>query len=136
MLRAGVSARSIARELGVSVRTVHRARQEMGLPKCRPGPRPPSATLQEAFYSHTRSAGGGHREWLGAMRQRMPVMRWEGRSYSVRQVAFLLCSGRKALGYVLPGCGESWCVEPCHLDDALARAELDATYVAVFGEAP
>lgn len=135
MLRAGVSATRIARELGVSVRTVHRTRQELGLPKSPPGPRPPEGSLEEVFLSRTRLLEGGHREWLGVTRQGMPVMRWEGRKRSVRQVAFLLHSGRKAIGHVLPGCGESWCVEPSHQGDAQFRADLDALCLAVFGEA-
>lgn len=136
MLRDGVSARGVSRELGVPVSHVHRIRAEHGIAPCRPGPRPYAATLAEAFWARTRPADGGHREWLGSDQLGCPVLKWEGRKHSVRQVAFFLRTGRRAIGPALQGCGVSWCVEPAHVDDAQERADLDALCLAVFGEVP
>lgn len=130
MLRDGVPARGIARELGVSPRHVHRIRAEYGIAPCPPGPRPSASTLEETFWARSRLTGEGHREWLLGR----PVLRWENRRYSARQVAFWLYVDRRAIGQVFPECGLAWCVEPAHMGDAQSRADMDALCVAVFGE--
>ena len=131
LLLAGVSARVIAAELGVPVRRVHRIRDEVGIAPARPGPRPMS--LRDALLARTEPYGDGHRLWVGARYRGVPVMRHAGRRYSARQAAFLVHTGREAVGNALPGCGVPGCVEPAHQDDALRRAELDALYAAVLG---
>lgn len=134
MLRAGVSATRIARELGVPLKRVHRARDELGLPKCPPGQRPRS--LREAFLAYSRPVDGGHREWVGPTHHGRSLMRLQGRRYSACCAAFVLHTGRWPVGVPAPECGVSWCVEPSHQGDAQSRADLDALCLAVFGEVP
>lgn len=134
MLRAGVSATRIARELGVPLKRVHQVRDELGLPRCAPGP--PALSLREAFLARSRPVAGGHREWVGHTNHGKPSMQLQKRRYSACCAAFVLHTGRWPVGVPAPECGVSWCVEPSHQGDAQSRADLDALCLAVFGEVP
>lgn len=132
LLRAGLSDRAVARQVGVNTRRVAPVRAALGLPRHRPG-RNPSPSLAEGFRARTRRTGDGHLEWTGAVNDGHPRIKYDGHFYSAYRLAFRLRTGRDPRGYARPVCGRGLCVEPAHVEDTPGRRALDDTYTAIFG---
>jgi hypothetical protein len=76
------------------------------------GPR----TLRSIWNAKAHPLGDGHVIWRGR-----PQVYFESRSYTPRQLSFLLDRGRHPEGRVLATCGINTCVMPSHLGDDRER---------------
>ncbi|NUO42459.1 MAG: hypothetical protein HOV82_10510, partial [Streptomyces sp.] len=121
LLRAGLSNQRIALMLRTDGKRVARVRSDLGI-----GPAPVKVvTFAEKWAAATEDAGGGHLRWTGRLRDGVtPSLVYRGRDYSARRAAFEEHHGRAAVGHVLPGCGEDWCVRAEHLEDQPMREAL------------
>ncbi|MER5715773.1 hypothetical protein [Streptomyces sp. NPDC002132] len=115
LLRAGYGDRTIARQAGVTIGTVTRARTALGLPKARGGYRA-SASAEDVFWRRAKPVDGGHYEWI-SRRNGTPSFAWGGRSYSVYRVAYQIRHGVEPTGYVHMTCDHPGCVAPDHTAD-------------------
>jgi hypothetical protein len=69
-------------------------------------------TLRNLFDENTERLTTGHLAWIG--RQHIEL---QGRTYSPRQMAFILDRGREPVGRVLTTCGVKECVLAVHIGD-------------------
>jgi hypothetical protein len=76
----------------------------------------PKRTLRSLWNAGARLLAADHVAWQGS-----PTVYFEGRSYTPRQMSFILDRGRTPEGRVLPTCGLSTCVAPSHLGDEKER---------------
>lgn len=135
LLRAGLSDRTIARQLHTDAKKVAATRTALGLPKAKSGIRP-ADTPTDLYYRHTKALDNGHTEWTGSVsNEGVPALRHGGRQLSVYRIAYRLRTGREPIGHVRPACGMPQCVTPDHLDDRDDRERAIATYNSVFGGA-
>lgn len=132
MLREGLTDRQIELRAHVCHTTAAAARRALGLPKCRAG-RKSEPTLAEALANRSRAVLDGHRVWTGQFSGPCPVLRYRGVRTTAYRAAFIVHHGGPPVGVVQPGCGESWCVAPQHMDDRPARERNRAAYKALFG---
>jgi hypothetical protein len=132
MLRDGLTDRQIEKRARVCHTTVAAARRALDIPVCRGGART-TCTLTEAILERSEDADSGHRRWTGQLSNKVPVLRWYGRRTTAYRAAFIAHHGRPPVGIVQPGCGESWCVAPEHMDDQPARERNRVAYNALFG---
>ncbi|GAA3851911.1 hypothetical protein GCM10023084_02650 [Streptomyces lacrimifluminis] len=90
--------------------------------------RPPKEprTMQGVFDESTTRLHGGHLAWTG-----LTEVKFDGRKYSPKQLAFTLDRGRFPDGSVLPDCGVKECVLARHLRDRAERAQWTAPVKAV-----
>lgn len=136
LIRAGLSNRAIARQLGVAHTTVAAARDALGMP---PSPHHPvtksrSVTLEEAWRAHTRPVDDGHLVWTGRVGSGgAKVMRYRGRLYTANRVAFMIRTGRDPVGRAKPACDVPGCVAPGCMDDAEIRRRDRLALRAVLG---
>lgn len=81
--------------------------------------RPPKLprTLRSIYDENTIHLCDDHYVWTGR-----PEIRFKGRKYSPKQLAFTLDRGRYPEGKTLPDCGLQRCVTGRHLMDAADRA--------------
>ncbi|MGY0023712.1 hypothetical protein ACVHNB_32680 [Streptomyces sp. YJ-C3] len=135
LLRAGLSDRAIARELGVDARlTVAPARTALGIPKARPG-KPPAASAEDLFWRRTQPVDDGHILWTGSRDYTgTPSLRHGGRNLSALRIAFRLKHAREPEGHVTPTCDRDGCVAPAHTEDRRIRERTNTTFAAIFGE--
>lgn len=76
----------------------------------------PKRTLRAIWNANANPLGDGHSIWRGR-----PQVYFEGRSYTPRQLSFILDRGRHPEGRVLTTCGINTCVMPAHLGDDRER---------------
>jgi hypothetical protein len=132
LLRAGHSARAIARQLHVDGKSVRAARDVLGVPVAKPG-RKAAATPEELFWSRTHPTDDGHLLWTGGTTGGVPILRHGGRRTTAYRVSFRIQYGREPEGRVTPTCGRRLCVR--HVEDRVIRERTEATYAAIFGPA-
>lgn len=121
LLKTGLSDSEIGRRLFLNRHAVAVVRHDLHLPPAKPvgGPEP----LETKFIRHTRSAPGGHLQWIGPRTQDLvPVLSHGPRRLTARRVAYVLEHGREPVGRVRPTCGFHWCVAP---GDQADRIDLD-----------
>ncbi|WP_406156902.1 hypothetical protein [Streptomyces canus] len=134
LLRAGVPQIHICRQLHVAPLTVQRTREALGLPSpktCRVLP----ATPEDAFAKYTRPIDGGHLQWTGPLKSRVPFFRHQGQHHYVRRVSFRWQYGRDPIGNVTPSCDVKGCVAGRCLQDRPMREHTESLYAAIFGGA-
>lgn len=133
LLQAGCSDHEIARRLNVCARTAGAARNELGLPRHKPGPRAASSP-QDLFRQRTRPVQGGHLEWTGYRTNAgTPFFRWLKKGYTAGRIGFVMQHGREPVGYAIPGCNYPGCVAPAHLEDQPMRQQLKTQMAGIFG---
>lgn len=88
-------------------------------------PKPPR-TMQSVFDESTTRLHGGHLAWTG-----LTEVKFGGRKYSPKQLAFTLDRGHFPDGRVLVDCGVAECVLARHLTDWAERAQWGASVKAV-----
>jgi hypothetical protein len=76
----------------------------------------PKKTLRSIWNAGARPLAADHVAWHGS-----PTVYFEGRTYTPRQVSFILDRGRHPEGRVLPTCGVGTCLTPSHLGDEKER---------------
>jgi DNA-binding NarL/FixJ family response regulator len=132
LLRAGHTSSGIARQLKVPIRAVKNLRRALGIPPCRTGA-PGHASLEDAFHAKATPTDDGHLIWPGYEpgAPSGPVLKRDGRNYSVYRLAFRLAHKREPVGHVTTGCGRFGCVHPEHVEDQPMRNQ----YSAIFGKA-
>lgn len=91
----------------------------------RRAPKPPR-TMQSVFDESTTRLHGGHLAWTG-----LTEVKFGGRKYSPKQLAFTLDRGHFPDGKVLVECGVAECVLARHLTDQVERAQWGASVKAV-----
>lgn len=122
LLRAGYGDRTIARQLSVSIGSVTRARQELGLPKARGGTKP-AGTLEDAFWRRVAPLEDGHVDWDGNRNAKgTPTIGWRGGHYSALRVAYRIRHGHDPQGYAFTACAHPGCVAPGHIGDSAVTA--------------
>lgn len=133
LLRQGLSNAEIARQLGMSPRTVRSVRTELGLDRAT-GRGAVTRTLEEAYRVRTVPLEGGHLGWSGSRGGNgAPFVRFGGRRTSAYRVAFRAHFGREPEGVVMPVCDAKGCVAgPC-MDDESARRRTRAQLAALMG---
>jgi DNA-binding CsgD family transcriptional regulator len=128
LLHAGYGDRTIARQLGVTPRTVTRARSILGLPKARGGVKA-AATVEDLFWRRVQPIDGGHLQWTGSFTSKgTPQLKWGGRDGTVHtayRVAFRIRHGHDPVGYVRRTCHITGCVAPDHVADTAASASRE-----------
>ncbi|MFZ3547728.1 hypothetical protein ACODT3_19335 [Streptomyces sp. 4.24] len=99
-------------------------------------PPAPPAGLAAAFAARTRTTGDGHRVWIAGFNGH-GVGRFQhaGTSYTARQAAFILRTGRAPVGQVKPSCDVAECCEPDHVDDRPTRQRDRAALASITGMA-
>jgi Trp operon repressor len=120
LLRAGHGDRTIARQVGVSIGTVTRARAELGLPKARGGFKA-AGSVEDFFWRRAKPVDGGHIEWTGHRNGKgTPTIHWNGNSVSALRVAYMIRAGREPIGYAHVTCQHPGCIAPaCVADSAV-----------------
>lgn len=88
-------------------------------------PKPPR-TMQSVFDESTARLYNGHLAWTG-----LSEVKFHGRKYSPKQLAFALDRGHFPDGKVLVDCGVAECVLARHLTDQAERAQWGAPVKAV-----
>ena len=122
LLRAGYGDRTIARQAGVSIGTVTRARAELGLPKARGGIKA-AGSPEDLFWRRAQPVDGGHFEWTGHRTNRgTPMLGWKGGHYSALRVAYRIRHGQDPQGYAFVACDHPGCVAPGHVGDSATTA--------------
>lgn len=135
LLRAGRSARAIARELHVDTKEVRTARILLGLPPAKSGPRP-ADSIEDLFWRRVQPTDDGHMLWTGYVdRHGTPCLRHSGQQKTAYRVAFQIRYRRQPEGKVT-SCGRDLCVSPRCVEDRLIRERTDHTYAAIFGSTP
>jgi len=134
LLQAGMPQIHICRELHCAPLTVQRTREALGLPSPKTV-RVLPLTPEEAFAKYTRPVDGGHLQWTGPVKNRVPFFRHQGRHYYVRRSAFVWQYRREPVGNVTPGCGVKGCVAGRCLQDRPMRERTESLYAAIFGGA-
>lgn len=134
LLEARVPQAHICRQLHVAPLTVQRTREALGLPSPRTV-RVLPLTPEEAFAKYTRPVHGGHLQWAGPVKNRVPFFRHQGRHYYVRRVSFHWQYGRDPVGNVTPSCRVKGCVAGRCLQDRPMRERTESLYAAIFGGA-
>lgn len=122
LLHAGYGDRTIARQLGVSIGSVTRARTLLRLPKARRGHKP-AATVEDMYWRRAQPLDDGHYQWTGHITNKgTPVVHFGGRSdrkvHTAYRIAYRIRHGTDPLGHVHPTCGRPGCVAPDHLTDS------------------
>lgn len=131
LLREGMSDKQVATRLRTNPKRVAAIRAEEGLPPTLTEPVP----FEERWAAHAATTGDGHMRWTGPRQYNgCPVVTVDGRTCTVRRVAFERHHGRPAVGTVRPGCGADWCVRPEHLEDRPMRQRTHELFTAIFGE--
>lgn len=125
LLLTGASYRQIEDEVGISRPTIFKIRVDAGLPAPVVDHRMPSRTVAETLALYTQAYGDGHLRWTGPSRGRAPQLSAEGRRLNVRRVTFEAHHGRRAVGYLIPQCGEDGCIAGAHLADTRQRHGYD-----------
>ncbi|MFI0233101.1 hypothetical protein [Streptomyces sp. NPDC017086] len=119
LLRAGYGDRTIARQVGVTISSVTRARALLRLPKARSGYKP-AATAEDLFWRRARPTGDGHYEWTGSFNGSTPFLKFggraNGRNLTAYRIAYRIKHGIEPSGTVRPVCGRRGCVAPDHVD--------------------
>lgn len=134
LLRAGLSDRAIATELGVDAKkTVRPARLALRLPPARPGRRR-AASVDDLFWHRTQPTDGGHLLWTGCRTNGYPTVRHAGVLHMAVRVAFRIKYGRDPEGHVTLTCDREGCVAPAHTEDRRIRERTNTTFTAIFGE--
>ncbi|MFF9910652.1 hypothetical protein [Streptomyces sp. NPDC013457] len=123
MLRAGHSDRAIARQLNTDAKRVSAARASLGLPTVRPG-KNASASLEEAFRSHSIELSNGHVKWTGHITAGRGTFRWNGRHWTARRAAFEIQHGRPPEGNTVMVCDLPGCVAPAHVREIGGAAQV------------
>lgn len=96
--------------------------------------RSPAATVEDLFRARTAAGADGHLRWTGYITAHgVPAVRWGGRLWTARRIAYRIRTGRDPVGYCLPECGERDCVAPAHIDDAPTRTRDRAALAAITG---
>lgn len=122
LLRAGYGDRTIARQVGVSIGSVTRARADLGLPKARGGHKP-AATAEDLFWRRAKPVDHGHVEWTGHRNSKgTPTVGWRGKHYSALRIAFRIRHGHDPAGYAFITCDHDGCVAPGHIGDTALTA--------------
>jgi hypothetical protein len=117
LLRAGYGDRTIARQVGVSIGSVTRARTLLGLPKARGGNKA-AASPEDLYWRRVKPVDGGHMEWTGHRNNRnTPVFKWRGRDYSGYRIAYRAAHGHDPIGQAHVTCDNRDCVAPAHIGD-------------------
>ena len=132
LLRAGTPQAHICRQLRCAPVTVQRTREALGLPApktCRPLP----ATLDEAFRQHAQPTEDGHVTWTGSVVEGGPRVKFEGKAYYARRLAFRFHHGREPVGKITVACGRAVCVAGRCMEDRPMREKAAELYAAVFG---
>ncbi|MFD7978859.1 WhiB family transcriptional regulator [Streptomyces sp. NPDC059071] len=78
--------------------------------------------LVNVFLDGTAQDDSGHVRWLRGTTSNLTVA---GRSYTPKQLAFVVGFGRRPVGIVRADCGQSSCVAPEHLSDEEMRMARD-----------
>lgn len=127
LLRAGMSAKTITRQLHVHTRRVTRVRTNLDLPTNKPGPT--RSDPETRFWQHAVPTPDGHLDWPNHdLRIRLGH---QGPRQRAGRIAFRIANRRDPIGRVNPNCGHPRCVHPDHVDDQQMRDQ----YTAIFGEA-
>jgi hypothetical protein len=130
LLAAGYGDRTIARQLGVTIRYVEHARATLGIPAGRPGPKT-AGTPEDLFWRRAQPTPDGHLIWPAYSPRNGAHVKHGGSRHSVHRIAFRLGHGREPVGRVETGCGRTGCVHPRHVEDQPMRNQ----YTAIFGSA-
>ncbi|MFJ3537009.1 hypothetical protein ACIPQA_16250 [Streptomyces sp. NPDC090109] len=126
LLRAGRSIAHIITTLHVSYARVRAVRDQLGIPRNKPGSKPES--VEETFRRRTIPTDDGHLLWPTTDYHIKTV---EGAAISAGRYAFGQKYGRRPVGKVQAGCGVPRCVHPDHVEDQPMRQQ----YAAIFGRA-
>lgn len=129
LLTAGLSDRSVARQLNQPERHVAAIRRELQLPRRKPGPKP--SAVEDRFWRRAQPTDDGHLLWPSLSIHGADLRQDDGRKESVHRIAFRIGNRREPQGLVRTGCHITGCVHPRHVEDAAMRAQ----YTAIFGEA-
>ncbi|MEV6180147.1 hypothetical protein [Streptomyces sp. NPDC052015] len=122
LLRAGYGDRTIARQAGVPVGSVTRARQELGLPKGRGGFKA-AASVEDLFWRRVKPVDGDHLEWDGHRDGKgVPTLHWKRAVYTAYRVAYRIRHGQEPQGYAFVTCEHTGCVAPGHIGDSAITA--------------
>ncbi|UDM00040.1 hypothetical protein [Streptomyces longhuiensis] len=135
LLRAGLSDKAIASELGVDAKkTVRRARVALGIAPVPSGKRPASSP-EDLFWHRVQPTDDGHLIWTG-YRSRVGTLslRHGGRTHTALRIAFRIKHGREPEGHVTPTCDRDGCVAPAHTQDRRIREQTNALFTAIFRE--
>lgn len=87
---------------------------------------PPPRTMQTIWNTRAKATPDGHCVWEGGV----PVG-FKGRTYTPKQIAFILDRGREPVSRVMPTCSFDGCVLPAHIADQQEREARSRTGVAV-----
>lgn len=121
LLRKGLSNSEIAKECGLSVTTVRRIRQGLGIAQLNASGYD-HASPAEAFAARTTPAGDGHLDWIGSY-----YFKIRGVKHTARKVGFRQGHGRDPVGQVHTVCSRDGCVAPAHLADQTMRNQRSTT---------
>jgi hypothetical protein len=135
LLRAGYGDRTIARQLSVTIPSVTRAREELGLPKARGGFKA-AASVEDLFWRRTQPVDGDHIEWTGHRDKKgTPTVGWNSGNYSAYRIAYRIRHGHDPAGYAFVTCEHAGCVAPGHIGDS-AVDRRPAHHRAAVGRKP
>ncbi|UOB09129.1 hypothetical protein MQE23_08695 [Streptomyces sp. HP-A2021] len=122
LLRAGYGDRTIARQVGVSLGSVTRARAELGLPKARGGIKG-AGSPEDLFWRRVKPVDGDHLEWTGHRNGKgTPTIHWQRDNFSTYRIAFRIRHGHEPQGYAFVTCEHEGCVAPGHIGDSAVTA--------------
>lgn len=80
-----------------------------------------SHSMADMFAARTEVGADGHTRWL----VKSTALAVEGRTWTPRQMAFVLSHGREPEGIVRAFCGTAGCVTASHLTDGQLRRQRD-----------
>jgi hypothetical protein len=129
LLYAGHSDKAIARQLHVRRQRVAAIRNQLGLPRHKPG-YTAAGSPEELFWRRTQPTDDGHLLWPGYDPVQAPSVRHGGRRHSAHRIAFSLANTREPVGRVMTGCGTTGCVHPRHVEDQVMRDQYTAIFAA------
>jgi len=130
LLAAGYGNRTIARQLGVSIGSVERARVILRIPGGRPGPKA-TTSPEDMFWRRAEPTDDGHLLWPTYSPRNGAVIKHNNTRWSVHRIAFRIAHRREPVGRVTTGCDRAGCVHPRHVEDQSMRNQ----YAAIFGGA-
>ncbi|WP_432164909.1 hypothetical protein [Streptomyces sp. bgisy031] len=135
LLRAGLSDKAIASELGVDAKkTVRRARIALGIAPVPSGKRP-AGSPEDLFWRRVQPAEDGHLIWTGSRSSfGTPALRHGGKNLTALRIAFRIKHHREPEGHVTPTCDRDGCVAPAHTQDRRIRERTNTLFTAIFGE--
>lgn len=126
LLAEGRTDRYIVQALRTSQKRVSRIRAEYQLPRAKRRALP----LEQVWTARTKPTPDGHLAWTGALREGVPVVKYDGEEYTARRLAFQMAHGREPQGRVKAGCGWGPCVKPEHVEDQQMRNQFNQIFGA------